>query len=427
MVEHVVSVALSLTTPERVVVVTGHQAKEVEQLLKPSGIGFVRQAEQKGTGHALACCRRRIASRDGLLMVLYGDTPLLSAATLARLREQHRQSRAAATLITTAVPDPTGYGRVLVDDAGNVEEIIEQKDLKPGQESIRIINSGIYCFRAGLLWKHLREIQPNLVTGEYYLTDMAGILRRRGHSVRAMHVQDPSELLGINTRADLAEADRLLRWRKAQDLMLSGVTIERPETVTIDPDVTCGQDTVIEPFARLLGLTRVGADCRIGAGAILESAVLEDRVTIAPYTLIADSHVAPGASAGPFARLRMGARVGADARVGNFVELKKTTLGEGAKSQHLAYLGDSDIGAGVNIGAGAITCNYDGQRKHETRIGRGAFVGSNATLVAPVEIGDGSYVAAGSVITEAVPPEALALGRARQVLKPGWVTRRRKT
>jgi bifunctional UDP-N-acetylglucosamine pyrophosphorylase/glucosamine-1-phosphate N-acetyltransferase len=255
---------------------------------------------------------------------------------------------------------------------------------------------------------------------------MAEILTRHGHRVTALHIQDPDELLGINTRLELADADRVLRERKCRSLMLSGVTIERPETVTIDEHVRVGQDTVVEPFARLLGKTEIGQDCRIGAGAIIESSVLADRVKIAPYTLIADSQVEADAQVGPFARLRMQAQVGRDARVGNFVEIKKSRLGAGAKSQHLAYLGDSHIGARANIGAGTITCNYDGVNKHETRIGDGAFIGSNSTLVAPIEIGEGSYIGAGSVITDAVPAKALALGRGRQVNKPGWAAKRKK-
>jgi bifunctional UDP-N-acetylglucosamine pyrophosphorylase/glucosamine-1-phosphate N-acetyltransferase len=244
--------------------------------------------------------------------------------------------------------------------------------------------------------------------------------------VGALHIADPDELLGINTRVELADADRVLRERKCRELMLAGVTIERPETVTIDMHVRVGVDTVVEPFARLLGSTEIGEDCRIGAGSILESSVLADRAVVNPYTLVANSRIETGAQVGPFARLRMDAQVEADARVGNFVELKKARLGRGAKSQHLAYLGDSEIGAGANIGAGTITCNYDGERKHATRIGERAFIGSNSTLVAPVEIGPDSYVGAGSVITDAVPPEALALGRARQVVKPGWVKKGRK-
>jgi bifunctional UDP-N-acetylglucosamine pyrophosphorylase/glucosamine-1-phosphate N-acetyltransferase len=424
LVEHVVAGALELAPPDAITVVTGHQAEAVEALLRPQGVSFVRQAEQKGTGHALECCRAGAAGQ-GLLMVLYGDTPLLSAVTLTRLRQVQIETGAAATLITTTLEDPSGYGRVIVEADGHVREIVEQKDCNAEQRAIKVINSGIYCFRADLLWRYLTEVQPNPISGEYYLTDMARILRCHGQSVRALHIEDPGELLGINTRIELAGADAILRSRKTREVMLSGVTIERPETVTIDPTVTCGQDTIIEPFVRLLGRTQIGENCRIGTGAILESAVLEDGVAIAPYTLVADSHIESGASAGPFARMRMGARAGRDTRIGNFVELKKTYLGAGAKSQHLAYLGDAEIGAGANIGAGTITCNYDGEKKHRTKIGTSAFIGSNATLVAPVEIGANSYVAAGSTITDHVPEGALSLGRARQVNKSGWVAKRR--
>jgi bifunctional UDP-N-acetylglucosamine pyrophosphorylase / glucosamine-1-phosphate N-acetyltransferase len=424
LVEQVVSAARTLAPYGRIFVVTGHQAELVESLLQPLGVGFVRQQGQKGTGHALASCRDAV-SHDGMLTVLYGDTPLLTAATLGRLRDMQTDSVAAATLITTALEDPTGYGRILQNDGGDVTAIVEEKACSPDQRKIKLINSGIYCFQSEILWKHIGEIEPNPASGEFYLTDMAEILVRHDHRVRPMHVDDATELLGINTRVELAAADSVLRGRKNAELMLAGVTIERPETVTIDMYVRAGTDTIIEPFARLLGATSIGEDCRIGAGAILENAILADGVSVAPYTLINDSRVDTAAQVGPFARLRMDAHVGRDARVGNFVELKKTHLGDGAKSQHLAYLGDSEIGDRVNIGAGTITCNYDGQKKHRTTIGSGAFVGSNSTLVAPVEIGENSYIAAGSVITDQVPAEALALGRSRQVVKPEWAKQRR--
>jgi len=431
LVEHVVGAALTIAPAGRIAVVTGHQAEEVEALLAPSGIGFVRQPGQKGTGHALACCREKLGSNGGLLpggllMVLYGDTPLLSASTLAGLQRALAGSDAAAALITTSLSDPTGYGRVILDSNHNVTAIVEQKNCTPEQRSIRVINSGIYCFRADLLWKHLGEVQPNPASGEYYLTDMAEILTRAGHRVAALHCADPDELLGINTRVELADADRVLRERKCRELMLEGVTVERPETVTVDMDVQVGADCVIEPFTRLLGRTEIGEDCRIGAGSIVENSTLASGVTVAPYTLIADSRVDAGAQVGPFARLRMSAQVGADARIGNFVELKKTRLGAGAKSQHLAYLGDAQVGPGANIGAGTITCNYDGERKHQTKIGARAFIGSNSTIVAPVEIGDDAYIGAGSVVTDPVPPGALALGRGRQVNKEGWVLQRKR-
>jgi bifunctional UDP-N-acetylglucosamine pyrophosphorylase/glucosamine-1-phosphate N-acetyltransferase len=420
LVEHVAAAAAELAPPDRIVAVTGHQAGEVEAVLAPLGMSFVRQIGQKGTGHALAACREKLQGLDGLLMVLYGDTPLLSPATLLRLRDLQSRSGAAATLITTTLADPAGYGRVIVNAQGDVTAIVEQKAATKEQRLIQVINSGIYCFQADLLWRHIVELQPNATSGELYLTDMAEILTRHGHRIAALHIEDPDELLGINTRVELADADRVLRERKCRELMMEGVTIERPETVTIDMHVRVGADTVVEPFTRLLGSTDIGEECRIGAGAILESAVLADRVVVAPYTLVANSRIETGAQVGPFARLRMDAQVGPDARVGNFVELKKTKLGKGAKSQHLAYLGDAEIGAGSNIGAGTITCNYDGEHKHPTRIGERAFIGSNSTLVAPLEIGADSYVGAGSVITDTVPSKALALGRARQVVKPGW-------
>jgi len=426
LVEQVVAAARALAPYGRIVVVTGHQADLVEELLQPLGIGFARQQGQRGTGHALASCRD-VVPHDGLLTVLYGDTPLLTATTLERLRDTQTGSGAAATLITTTLDDPTGYGRILLNDSGEVTAIVEERACTPEQRKIKLINSGIYCFQSELLWKHIGEIEPNPASGELYLTDMAEILARHGHPARPMHVDDATELLGINTRVELAHADRILRDRKNEELMLAGVTIERPETVTIDMRVQAGTDTIIEPFARLLGATQIGEDCRIGAGSILENAILGDCVVVAPYTLIKDSRVDSAAQVGPFARLRMDAHVGRDARVGNFVELKKTHLGEGAKSQHLAYLGDSEIGERTNIGAGTITCNYDGEKKHRTTIGANAFVGSNSTLVAPIEIGEGSYIGAGSVITDAVPADALALGRARQVLKPEWKKRPKKS
>ena len=426
LIEHVIAAARAVTPAEAIVIVTGHQAEQVENVLAPSGVRFTRQTEQKGTGHALECARQAIASDDGLVMVLYGDTPLLSAATLMRLREIQAHSDAAATLITTTLADSSGYGRVIVDASGAVSAIVEDKACTGEQRAIRIINSGIYCFRAGPLWKHLAEIKPDNPAHEYYLTDMAAILSSHGHRVESLHIDDPAELLGINTRIELADADRILRRRKADELMLSGVTIERPETVSIDTQVRVGGDTIIEPFVRLLGSTTIGEDCHIGAGSILENTVLGDRVVVKPYSMIADSRIETGAQIGPFARLRMNAEIGENARIGNFVEVKKSRVGKSAKAQHLAYLGDAHIGDRVNIGAGTITCNYDGEKKHETSIGEGAFIGSNSTLVAPIEIGAESYVGAGSVVTDAVPEGALAIGRGRQVNKAGWVTKRKK-
>jgi bifunctional UDP-N-acetylglucosamine pyrophosphorylase/glucosamine-1-phosphate N-acetyltransferase len=419
-VEHVVQSAAAMAPASRIVVVTGHGAGEVEACLAGYGTGFARQTEQKGTGHALMVAAGHVAQRDGLLVVLYGDCPLLSSDTIGRLLERHRETGAASTVITTLLDDPTGYGRMLLDAEGNCLAIVEQKAATPEQLAIREINSGIYCFDAALLWKHLDEIAPNVASGELYLTDMIEILRRHGHLVKTLRVADPAEILGINTRVELAQADHYFRERKVRQLMLDGVTIERPETVTIDKFVEIGPDSVVESFAQIRGRSRIGSQCRVGAGSILRNVCIADKVDLHPYCVISDSTLESDSHIGPFARLRMNAHIEAGAHIGNFVELKKTQFGPGSKAMHLAYLGDATVGAGVNIGAGTITCNYDGEKKHGTTIAEGAFVGSNSTLVAPIAIGAGAYVAAGSVITDAVPDGALALGRSRQVVKSDW-------
>jgi len=427
LVEHTVDAALTLAAPAQIAVVVGYQAERVEALLAPRGVRFVTQAEQKGTGHALGCCGEALDGAAEYLIVAYGDCPLLRAETLQTLAAVHSGSGAACTVITTLVGDPSGYGRMIKNAAGGVVAIGEEKAATPQQRTIREINSGIYCFDAELLWRHIGSIQPNAASGEIYLTDMVEILNANGHGVAAHVIADATEIVGINTRIELAEADRILRERKVRELMLAGVTIEKPETVSIDVDVRIGQDTVVEAFAQILGSTVIGEDCRVGASSILRNATLASGVEIEAFSLIADSRIESGAKIGPFARLRMNAHVRAQAVVGNFVELKKTDLGAGSKAQHLAYLGDSVIGERSNIGAGTITCNYDGVHKHQTKVGDGAFVGSNSTLVAPVEIGSGSYVAAGSVITHPVEEDALALGRTRQVNKEGWARKRRES
>ncbi len=426
LIEHVVETALALVPPERVLVVVGHQAEQVESALEGRHVQFVTQAEQKGTAHAVLACREAAGPEPCLLVVLYGDCPLLTADTLGKLVARQRHSSAAATMLTTRLEDPAGYGRILRGADGSVEAIVEQKAATPEQLAIRDVNSGIYCFRSDLVWKHIGEIQPDNPVQEYYLTDIVAVLRQAGHQVESIFHEDAQELLGINTRIELAEADKVLRQRTTRRLMLEGVTIQKPETVTIDAQVRISRDTVIEPFAQILGHTEIGEDCHIGACSIIHDSKLGDRVLVAPFTIIGSSTLEADVHAGPFARLRMENHLETGSRVGNFVELKKTRLGAGSKSLHLAYLGDSDIGKRTNIGAGTITCNYDGIRKHPTKIGDGAFVGSNATLVAPVEIGDGSYVGAGSVVTENVPEDALALGRGRQVNKPGWAKKRRE-
>jgi bifunctional UDP-N-acetylglucosamine pyrophosphorylase/glucosamine-1-phosphate N-acetyltransferase len=424
LVEHVVRTAATQATADRTIVVTGHQAERVEATLAGYGVRYARQTEQKGTGHALLMTRDQ-APASGLLVVLYGDCPLLSPATLAGLLERHRSSGVAATVITAVLDDPTGLGRIILDAQGDLEAIVEQKAATPEQLAIQEINSGIYCFNAELLWKHIGEIGTNNPAREYYLTDIVQIFRGHGHRVATLRLEDPNEIFGINTKVELAAVDKIFRERKTRELMLAGVTIEKPETVTVDLDVTVGADSLIEPFVQLRGKCQIGAGCRIGSGSILEDVSLGDEVELHPYTLIQSSTVENGAHIGPFARLRMNAHVEAGAHIGNFVELKKTRLGAGSKSMHLAYLGDSTIGSKVNIGAGTITCNYDGSKKSPTKIGDRVFVGSNSTLVAPLELASDSYVGAGSVITDNVPSDALALGRGRQVVKEGWVKKRK--
>jgi len=426
LIEHTVDTALTMTSPDRVFVVVGHQAAEVRSVVESRGVQFIHQIEQKGTGHALMIGRDLLAGLGGLLVVYYGDCPLIPRTVIEALISQQKKSESAATLVAAELPDPTGYGRVIRDGAGRVLAIVEQKAATPEQLAVREANIGIYCFRADLFWKHVDELRPNNPAREFYLTDMVEILIRAGHTIDAYRAESAVELLGINNRVELAGADRVFRERKVRELMLAGVTIEKPETVSVDDGVAIGIDTVVEPFAQILGNTRIGEGCRIGACSIVRDSELGDGVEVGPFTMIGTSRVAAGAHVGPYARLRLENEVAAGAHIGNFVELKKTRLGAGAKANHLAYLGDSIIGEGVNVGAGTITCNYNGRTKSTTKIGKGVFVGSNSTLVAPVEIGDGAYLAAGSVITDSVPADALALGRARQVVKEGWARKRRE-
>ena len=420
LVEHAIVAALGVAPPERIFVVVGHQAEAVRAVAEAAGVRTIEQKEQLGTGHAVLCGASVLADLGGRMVVTVGDCPLIRAETLQVLAERQYQSAAAAVVLTADVPDSTGYGRIIRDHNGAVMAIIEQKAASEAQRRVKEINSGIYCFDSAEFWRHIRGIRPDNPANEYYLTDMIGILHAAGLRVAATKIADPGELLGINDRVQLAEADCILRDRKSRELMLSGVTIEKPETVTIDLDVKVGMDTIIGPFARITGNTVIGEDCRVGACAILHDAVLEDGAEVFAFSMVSSSKLGANAHAGPYARLRMGAEMGENAHVGNFVELKNTKLGAGSKSMHLAYLGDSQIGQKVNVGAGTITCNYDGKKKHATVIGDGVFVGSNSTLVAPLGIEDGAYVGAGSVITEAVPEGALALGRARQVVKTEW-------
>lgn len=426
LLRHVIDAAAQIVEPKDIFVVVGHQAGQVKSAVEATGVRFVEQAEQRGTGHAIQCAQSAVAGYDNLL-VLSGDVPLLKTETIAQVRDFHLEQQAAMTILTAEPADPTGYGRVLRKSAGSaeVEAIVEQKSLTPEQARVREINTGIYAFAAEPLFARISALETNNAHGEYYLTDMAKLLSADGARVVAVKTGNAVETLGANTIAEMMQLDAAMRMETAQRLMASGVTIFRPETVTIDSQVKVGADTVIEPFVQLLGDTVIGEDCRIRSYSVLENATLADKVLVRQGCVILEARVESGALLGPYSHLRPGSEIGQEAHVGNFVETKKVKLGKGSKANHLSYLGDAEIGSGVNIGAGVITCNYDGVNKHRTLIGDRVFVGSDSTLVAPLVIGNGAYVAAGSAITEDVPEDALALGRARQVTKPDWATTRK--
>lgn len=427
LLNNVIRAALHVAPAERIIAVIGHQADRVRQSVTTAGIRFAIQREQRGTGHAVLCARAEVSEAGGLLLILNGDGPLLKPETLKKLVAQSAAGPgdSGGAIVTTRVKDATGYGRIVRAGDGTVAAIVEQKVATAEQLRIDEVNPGVYCFRGEPFWAAIQEVRPNNPANEYYLTDVIGILRERGHHVTPLLTADETELLGINTRVELAVADRILRARRAEQLLLSGVTMQFPETVTIDADVEIGQDTILEANTHLLGRTIVGSNCIIGTGSVLRDCVIEDGVNLLPYVVAEASTFRAGSSVGPFARMRLDAEVGEDAHVGNFVELKKAILGKGVKAGHLTYLGDASVGAGTNVGAGTITCNYDGERKHRTTIGEGAFIGSHSTLVAPVNVQNGAYTAAGSTITKDVSADALAIGRAHQVEKEGWAARRR--
>jgi bifunctional UDP-N-acetylglucosamine pyrophosphorylase/glucosamine-1-phosphate N-acetyltransferase len=423
---HVIKAAQQIVSADDIYVIIGHQAEAVRKAVEPLGVKFILQAEQRGTGHAIMCAREQVKDHRNIL-VLSGDVPLIRPETIARVRDFHLGKKAAMTILTAEPPDPFGYGRVIRAGAGSdrVKAIVEQKALAKSQQKAREINSGIYAFAAKPLFANIDRLSTDNAHHEFYLTDMAALLVKAKANVVALKAQDPAEVLGANTLAELAALDATLRARKAGELMAAGVTIYRPETCVIDPEVEIGTDTIIEPFVQVLGKTRIGADCRIRSFSIVRDSQLAENVLVRPGCIIDQSQIAVGALIGPYSHLRPGSEIGEGAHVGNFVETKKTRLGRGAKANHLTYLGDSEIGAQVNVGAGTITCNYDGVNKHITIVEEGAFIGSDSTLVAPVRIGKGAYVAAGSTITEDVPDDALALGRSRQSTKEGWAKQRR--
>ncbi|HEY1657922.1 MAG TPA: bifunctional UDP-N-acetylglucosamine diphosphorylase/glucosamine-1-phosphate N-acetyltransferase GlmU [Candidatus Sulfotelmatobacter sp.] len=425
---HVITAAVRVVPPSDVFAIIGHEADRVRAAVSTAGVNFVVQPEQRGTGHALMIARSALSSYDHVI-VLSGDAPQITAQTIAKLLNFHLDEGAAMTLLSAELNPPTGYGRVLRKNArsAEVQAIVEEKSATPAQKKLREINAGFYVFDVQKLFSHIGQLSTNNTHAEYYLTDMAEVLRKDGERVVGWKTEDPAEILGANTRAELSLIDQQMRMRKCQQLMADGVTIFYPETCVIDSDVEIDADTVVEPFVQILGRTRIGADCRIRSYSVIGDSEIAEGVLVRPGCILDSARVARNAILGPYSHLRPESEIGEGAHVGNFVETKKISLGKGSKANHLTYLGDSKIGAGVNIGAGTITCNYDGVNKNATLIEDGVFIGSDTTLVAPVRVGKGAYVGAASCITDDVPEDALAIGRARQVTKEGWARVKRAT
>ena len=407
---------------DRIVLVVGPNADDVVAAAG-SDVRTVVQAERLGSGHAVLQARRECD--DGTILVLPGDMPLLSVETIGRLVDHHRKSRAAATVLTGVVAEPRGYGRV-VRQGGRVKRIVEERDATAAEKKIAEINTSVYCFAASRLWQALGKVRPNNDQGEYYLTDVIGILARAGAKVDAVVTEDAGEAAGVNDRRQLAAVAAVQRRRILDRLMEGGVTILDPASTYIEDAVTIGPDTTIYPQVTIEGQSSIGGECVIGVGCHVSSSRMADRVTLLPYCVVRESAIEEAATLGPFCHLRPLSHVGPKVKVGNFVELKKSMIGRGSKVPHLSYVGDATVGEGVNVGAGTITCNYDGVNKHETKIGDRAFIGTNTSLVAPVTVGEGAYIGAGSTITKDVPPGALAVGRAQQIVKEGWAARKTK-
>jgi bifunctional UDP-N-acetylglucosamine pyrophosphorylase / glucosamine-1-phosphate N-acetyltransferase len=425
--QHVIAAAKQVVPAHDIFVIIGHEAQRVRTTVAHTGVNFVVQAEQHGTGHALMVARAALSDYDQII-VLSGDAPLITVETIKNLSEFHAVQKATMTLLSANLENPFGYGRVIrKGKSAEVLGIVEEKSATLQQKKIREINSGFYAFSAPELYSYIGQLSSNNTHGEYYLTDMAKIFHRAHKKVVAIETDDAGEILGSNTRAEMMDLDARLRLAKCRELLNEGVTIFYPQTCVIDSDVEVGADTVIEPFVQLHGSTKIGADCRIRSYSVISNSTIGDGVTVRPGTIMDDARAGAGAILGPYSHLRPGSEIGEGAHVGNFVETKKIKLGKGSKANHLTYLGDAEIGEKVNIGAGTITCNYDGVNKHLTIIEEGAFIGSDSTLVAPVKIGRGAYVAAGSSITENVPADSLALGRARQSVKEGWAKVKRES
>jgi len=426
LLEHVIRSAARIVPAGDVYAIVGHEAERVRSAMQQTGVKFVLQSGQRGTGHALMVAREALAGYDHVI-VLSGDAPMMSSETIRQLRDFHLEQRAAMTLLSAALDNPTGYGRVLRrgEKSAEVLGIVEEKSASPAQKKIREINSGFYVFDVKELYSQIGELSTDNAHKEYYLTDMAAVFRRARRRVAAWKTASPNEVLGGNTRAELADIDQQMRLAKCRQLMGDGVTIFYPATCVIDADVEIAPDTVIEPYVQLLGKTKIGSNCRVRSYCVIRDSEIGNGATVRPGSIMEDARIGAGAIIGPYSHLRPGSEIGEGAHVGNFVETKKIKLGKGSKANHLTYLGDAEIGAGVNIGAGTITCNYDGVHKHKTVIDDNVFIGSDSTLVAPVRVGKGAYVGAASCITDDVPEDSLAIGRGRQVVKEGWAREKR--
>lgn len=421
MVQHVLDAA-HIAGANKKVVVVGFGAECVETALGNQA-EFVVQEEQLGTGHAVMQAKEYLRDFDGTVMVLCGDTPLLTGETLKKLFAEHKSAAAAATVLTAHMPNPTGYGRVIRDASGQVLKIVEQKDANSRELAVNEINTGIYCFERAALFDALQNINCDNMQGEYYLTDVIGILATSHSKVWAVQVDDYQDTLGINSRMQLAEAEKIVRRRKLVELMDSGVTIMDIDSTFIDQAVTIAADTVIYPFTWIEGTTEIGRNCKIGPNSRIQNSSIGDNTTL-HFVYAHDCKVGNDAIIGPYVHLRPATVLADKVKVGNFVEIKNSQVGVGSKVPHLSYIGDTDMGEKVNIGSGTITVNYDGKSKHRTTIEDGAFIGCNTNLVAPVTVGKGAYVAAGSTITKNVPADALGVARSRQNNIEGWVTKK---
>jgi bifunctional UDP-N-acetylglucosamine pyrophosphorylase/glucosamine-1-phosphate N-acetyltransferase len=423
MLQSVVDTARRLKN-EKIVVVTGKYGDLIKQALMSDAVSYVQQKEPKGTGHALSCARQALRDFQGVVIVLNGDTPLVSAATLKKFLKQHASSRSALSVLSFVAEEPGDYGRILRDSSGHVLSIIEHKDADPAQRKIREVNSGVYAIRHDLL-SLLDDIPLNRKKGEYYLTDIVALSAQKGFRTSALCVGSEREFMGVNTKQELYRASRIMEEAIIGKWIEKGVNVLDASAVFIHPCAFLGAETILYPNVFIDGHTRIGRGVTIYPNVRISNSRIEDRALIKDSTVIEESRVKAGAVVGPFAHVRPGSEIGVDAKIGNFVELKKAVIGKGTKASHLSYLGDARIGEGVNIGAGTITCNYDGRKKSMTVIGKGAFVGSDSQLVAPVTIGKGAYIGAGSTITKNVPPLALAVSRAEQRTIKDWVKKRR--